>query len=797
MTGFSRPDADGAYAVHNEWLTGSLVTGASLLAPEKKIWTSERLAELEGCFVESPDFAEKMVFIDKLERQLVDVSDDAVLLMAELHLVHFLMIYKTAIGGPKKRKDIETILGWRQLEIDLPTPIVDALQIGIAHPGQWALTYRNIQLNFLIAFASAAVITEDWLAVANDPWRLRSFVQGIETADSDEAARRAILHLAHPDTFELIVQPKHAQRIVERYRGSLDGVDDLDRELLAIRSELNPRFGRGFHWYAEPIVNSWNRDAKKWSEFCRWIGRVREIPEFDEWERTYKLELVDVLRTARQAVIDDDAEWPAETKRALRKTNLVAVMTKTRMADWIEEAPESCRRTLLAIWGSDFAPGERIDALEASRPDDQLQTPGERLSLSSVLLMADGAEHHPPLKISLLRKAWRLTGWGEPDSMSVSETYDRAMFFFDELVASVPALRDRLDAQGAVWSMLNMSEPPPSFSHAEWAELQAVRDDEQESGTKSGEDEPPVSSPGVDHLAAAAADLLVDRSELDKLKALLEDKGQIVLYGPPGTGKTFLAKRLARALAHSRTNAWAVVQFHPATTYEDFIEGLRPTVVDGQVHYEVRPGPLVSMAKAANDDPDHTYVMVIDEINRANLPKVLGELLFLLEYRNEPARLLYRPDEPFTLPSNLWFIGTMNTADRSISLIDAAMRRRFHFVRFFPEHGPMKGLLQRWLAHYEHPPHVAGFVQAVNDELRPAVGDHLLLGPSFFMRDDLSMAGLEQVWEHNVYPLLEEQFWGQPDELMRWRWDAIVDRFATQLGIDQGTDDDAAESDDE
>jgi 5-methylcytosine-specific restriction enzyme B len=89
--------------------------------------------------------------------------------------------------------------------------------------------------------------------------------------------------------------------------------------------------------------------------------------------------------------------------------------------------------------------------------------------------------------------------------------------------------------------------------------------------------------------------------------------------------------------------------------------------------------------------------MVIDELNRANLPRVFGELLFLLEYRNESVRTLYRPEDAFELPSNLWFIGTMNTADRSIALVDAALRRRFHFIPFFPNHGPMEGLLERWL----------------------------------------------------------------------------------------------------
>ena len=123
------------------------------------------------------------------------------------------------------------------------------------------------------------------------------------------------------------------------------------------------------------------------------------------------------------------------------------------------------------------------------------------------------------------------------------------------------------------------------------------------------------------------------------------------------------------------------------------------------------------MAKRASEAPDENHVMIIDEINRGNLPRVLGELLFLLEYRDESVQTLYRPGEPFSLPDNLWFIGTMNTADRSIALVDAALRRRFHFVPFFPDSGPMAGLLGRWLAEIGEPAWVGQLVDAVNAEL--------------------------------------------------------------------------------
>ena len=229
----------------------------------------------------------------------------------------------------------------------------------------------------------------------------------------------------------------------------------------------------------------------------------------------------------------------------------------------------------------------------------------------------------------------------------------------------------------------------------------------------------------VDPLVEAAEDLLLDRAFLDDIKDLLQETKQVIFYGPPGTGKTFVAQRLAEALAGDPARTM-LVQFHPSTSYEDFFEGFRPLpAADGGIAYALHDGPLRIMAAAAESDPSHTYVLVIDEINRAQLQKVLGELFFLLEYRDRQVRPLYRPDEPFSLPANLWLIGTMNTADRSIALVDAALRRRFQFVPFALDEradNPIAGLLRRWLRANSEPEWVADLVDQVNQELMTSLG---------------------------------------------------------------------------
>ena len=215
-----------------------------------------------------------------------------------------------------------------------------------------------------------------------------------------------------------------------------------------------------------------------------------------------------------------------------------------------------------------------------------------------------------------------------------------------------------------------------------------------------------------------AARLLWDTEHLRNIRRLLEDKRQIVFYGPPGTGKTYVALELAHHFAGAE-DATDLVQFHPSYAYEDFVEGYRPADKSGQPGFELKPGPLKRIADKARSQPDATHVLVIDEINRGNVARVFGELYFLLEYRGPDHEIsLQYSDKRFSLPDNLWFIATMNTADRSIALVDAALRRRFHFVEFSPHAPPVHGLLRRRLEK-DNPDllWVARLVHLANDKL--------------------------------------------------------------------------------
>ena len=300
------------------------------------------------------------------------------------------------------------------------------------------------------------------------------------------------------------------------------------------------------------------------------------------------------------------------------------------------------------------------------------------------------------------------------------------------------------------------------------------------SGDATSSQAPPSPSP----LAGLAEELYFEgSSHLENIVALLKDKRQVIFTGPPGTGKTYVAKELARHLADDDANRVKVVQFHPSYAYEDFVQGYRPTLKGGQLGYELKDGPLLHAAAAARSDYEAAeqsgnkppmHFLVIDEINRGNLGKVFGELYYLLEYREEGIRLQYsrEEDEDFSLPGNLYVIGTMNTADRSIALVDLALRRRFHFVEFHPDTPPVNGALRRYLSvRAPGMEWVADVVDKANALLKGRDAAEAAVGPSYFMQKGLDEEKVGRIWKHSVLPYVEERLFGET---------GVADEFALE-----------------
>lgn len=245
-----------------------------------------------------------------------------------------------------------------------------------------------------------------------------------------------------------------------------------------------------------------------------------------------------------------------------------------------------------------------------------------------------------------------------------------------------------------------------------------------------------------------------------------------ILYGPPGTGKTFKTAELAVGICDGEVpntrellmrryeelrQRISFVTFHQSYGYEDFVEGLRPELNDdGKVTYRVRPGIFRDACKAAEGSTDK-HVLIIDEINRANISKVFGELITLLEPDKRAGEVnaitvkLPYSMEPFSVPSNLYVIGTMNTADRSIALLDTALRRRFDFEELQPDYAVLSGTLV-------HGIDLGEMLRAMNKRIEWLYDRDHTIGHAYFINVK-NLADLEKAFKRKVIPLLQEYFY--------------------------------------
>jgi 5-methylcytosine-specific restriction protein B len=260
----------------------------------------------------------------------------------------------------------------------------------------------------------------------------------------------------------------------------------------------------------------------------------------------------------------------------------------------------------------------------------------------------------------------------------------------------------------------------------------------------------------------------------------LNHKGQVILYGPPGTGKTRLAINAALAITgespdeQNRNEAFGrltesglvrLVTFHPTYGYEDFVEGYKPSRASTGpgLTLELTDGVFYSMCAAAQRQPDRTFLLIVDEINRGDLPRILGELITCLELdkRGLPVTLPIS-QRSFCVPGNLWIIGTMNTADRSISHLDAAIRRRFAFVPVTPDADVIAGDVG--------PLDLAAFLGELNSRIAVNLDADHQLGHAYLMRDGKPVATdqeLADAFLHSIVPLLEDFCVGEADLLRR------------------------------
>lgn len=282
-----------------------------------------------------------------------------------------------------------------------------------------------------------------------------------------------------------------------------------------------------------------------------------------------------------------------------------------------------------------------------------------------------------------------------------------------------------------------------------------------------------------DSLKYSKSDLLnevyITPEQYDTLAALLEHKKNVILQGAPGVGKTFTAKRLAYAIMGEKDDSRIeFVQFHQSYSYEDFIMGYRPTD-DGS--FQLRKGVFYRFCDKARNDPNRKYFFIIDEINRGNLSKIFGEMLMLIEVdkRGDKLKLTYQKedDESFSVPDNLYIIGMMNTADRSLAMIDYALRRRFSFFEMSPgfDSEGFKAYSDSLSNDYFNA--LIAQIKLLNKDIEKdsSLGKGFCIGHSYFCNltaETCTDERLREIVEYDVIPMLSEYWFDDRDKADKW-----------------------------